>query len=151
VPSEWEYTWPPCENGSFETGGTCYNSLKCFNGNSTPGTEDVEFPSAPEGYEWVSCTVRVEWTSRHPYGWQIGTIRLAEWVTDQYVERQQIGLGNNADAGQPCYVDSAFDVSQPFDPGDWRFILTGQAGQGETDPYPLMVSHVHLTLVADTI
>jgi len=148
----WEYIWPPCENGAFlEGGGSCWNNLKCFNGLETPAKEEVTFPANTEGYEWTSVTVRVEWTSRHPSSWQVGTIRIEQWEEDEWVEKQQIGLPNNADAGNPCYKDDAFDQSAPWEPGQYRWVLAGQQGQNEWDPYPLMLSKVALELVEEPI
>lgn len=151
APSEWEYTWPPCENGAFLDDGACWNNLKCLNGYSTGAHEAITFPDNTEGYEWTSVTVHVEWTSRHPNGWQVGTIRIQQWVVDTWVEQQQIGLSNNADAGNLCTKDSAFDQSAPWEPGNYRWVLAGQPGQYESEPYPLMVSNVLLTLVEEPI
>jgi len=148
IPGEWEFLWPPCDNGHFLDGGICYDGKLSFNANVTMATEEIEFHDPGTGFHWETLDVELEWYSRHPNGWQVGVIELHRWDGSEWDVLQGIGYANNADAGNLCTKLSAFDQGLPWLPGDYRLVVKGQPGQTDVDPYPLMLTKISAALVS---
>lgn len=127
--------------GTGQGGGTCYNGLYSFNGDLGTGEVTVDL-AAPDAGLWTFVELTVHFTSKFGSGWTVGDIGVQWYDVDEWVVLQHFSITTTESAGNENIV--VYDV--PIDPGfaggvQVKLTLKGQPGQGDVEPYPLMINY----------
>ncbi|MCK5644326.1 MAG: hypothetical protein KAJ19_26240 [Gammaproteobacteria bacterium] len=141
-------TWnfPPCP-------GTATGSFSCTAAGHPGIKQDTDlmtdtFVVQDIGSD-VDATISATWLSAHPSGWTVGYV----WLQYQDVGLAWHNLGaitltNNAGIGNENDIESTIEgVTIPRNV--LRLRVNGQAGQGQTDPYPVEVVTLSVRIVVE--
>jgi hypothetical protein len=133
--------WPPCPGDYWPENGICYLNLWCFNQNNEPSEQYVQVTVDPV----ATLTVSADWVSCHPSGWSVGSVSFYYWDAgfSTWQSVHTFSFTNSLPAGQLNTMKNAvYNIPTPISAPYWRMDIAGQAGQGESEPYPLELGSI---------
>jgi len=141
---EFTFTWPPCPGSYHKDGGVCYGSpsVLCFNANIANAHQmhDVQIT------DYNQLTIQVKYRSKWGNGWTVGHVAVDVWNAglEQWDVVDNLTVTTVEDAGVLNDLSDVFVINPAVDGGLHRTRITGQAGQADTEPYPMAVEYVRV-------
>ncbi|MCK4958874.1 MAG: hypothetical protein KAT00_05730 [Planctomycetes bacterium] len=141
---EFTFTWPPCPGSYHKDGGVCYGSpsVLCFNANIANAHQmhDVQIT------DYNQLTIQVKYKSKWGSGWTVGHVAVDVWNTslEQWDAVASLTVTTTEAAGVLNDLSDVFPIAPAQDGGLHRTRITGQAGQADTEPYPMAVEYVRV-------
>lgn len=146
LPFEYIVTFPPCNPSGWTGDWDCTGDGEM----AMNGSHYAFSPTwAVDGSVNWDVELECRWRSRFPSGWTVGSMRLEQW---NGVDDWDVIFGTNADlttsqaAGQlNTRIDLSEDVVVSSEP--IRMRVAGQAGQGDTSPWPMEIEYLRVSIV----